>query len=98
MVAQALGNPCRAQVSDDAVKLDRCPVRVTGHASWPPRDDLPVHSFRTLLADLPTLTGITIVTAIPPDGRSICWRPTPVQRRAYQPLEVALQSVTAGQN
>ena len=44
-------------------------------------DGLPVHSFRTLLADLATLTRNTIVTAIAPALPLIVLaRPTPVQR------------------
>ena len=54
-------------------------------------DGLPVHSFRTLLADLATLTRNTIVTAIAPGlPLTVLARPTPVQRRAYELLEVAL--------
>jgi len=54
-------------------------------------DGLPVHSFRTLLADLATLTRNTIVTAIAPAlPLTVLARPTPVQRRAYELLEVAL--------
>ena len=50
-------------------------------------DGLPVHSFRTLLADLATLTRNTIVTAIAPALPLIVLaRPTPVQRRAYELL------------
>ncbi len=52
---------------------------------------LPVHSFRTLLADLATLTRNTIVTAVAPGlPLTVLARPTPVQRRAYELLEVAL--------
>ncbi len=54
-------------------------------------DGLPVHSFRTLLADLATLTRNTIVTAISPALPLIVLaRPTPVQRRAYELLQLAL--------
>ncbi len=54
-------------------------------------DGLPVHSFRTLLADLATLTRNIVVTAIAPAlPLNVLARPTPVQRRAYQLLEVAL--------
>ena len=54
-------------------------------------EGLPVHSFRTLLADLATLTRNTIVVAITP-GLPLCVlaKPTPVQRRAFELLEVAL--------
>jgi len=54
-------------------------------------DGLPVHSFPTLLADLATLTRNTVVTAIAPAlPLNVLARPTPVQRRAYELLEVAL--------
>jgi len=54
-------------------------------------DGLPVHSFRTLLADLATLTHNTIVTAIAPTLPLIVLaRPTAVQRRAYELLEIGL--------
>jgi hypothetical protein len=54
-------------------------------------DGLPVHSFHTLLADLATLTRNTIVTAIAPAlPFTVLARPTPVQRRAYELLELAL--------
>ena len=43
-------------------------------------DGLPVHSFRTLLADLATLTRNTIVTAIAPAlPLTVLTRPTPVR-------------------
>src|SRR5271169_4479484 len=45
-------------------------------------DDLPVHSFRTLLNDLVTLTRNTLVTAIAPEQRcETCRRLDPVMRR-----------------
>jgi transposase len=54
-------------------------------------DGLPVHSFRTLLADLSTLTRNTIITAITPDyPLTVLTRPTPVQRRAFELMGIAL--------
>ena len=54
-------------------------------------DGLPVHSFHTLLADLATLTRNVIVTAIAPALPLIVLaKPTPVQRRAYELLEIGL--------
>jgi Transposase DDE domain len=54
-------------------------------------DGLPVHSFHTLLADLATLTSNTVVTAIAPAlPLNVLARPTPVQRQAYQLLELAV--------
>jgi hypothetical protein len=54
-------------------------------------DGLPVHSFRTLLADLATLTRNTVVTAIAPAlPLTVLARPTTVQRRAYGLLELTV--------
>jgi Transposase DDE domain len=54
-------------------------------------DGLPVHSFRTLLADLATLTRNTVVTAIAPAlPFTVLARPTAVQRRAYELLGLAV--------
>ena len=54
-------------------------------------DGLPVHSFRTLLADLATLASNTIITAITPGyPLTVLTRPTPVQRRAFGLMEIAL--------
>jgi transposase len=54
-------------------------------------DGLPVHSFRTLLADLATLARNTIITAITPGHPlTVLTRPTPVQRRAFELMEIAL--------
>jgi transposase len=54
-------------------------------------DGLPVHSFRTLLADLATLARNTIVTAINPlYPLTVVTRPTPVQRKAFELLGVAV--------
>jgi transposase len=54
-------------------------------------DGLPVHSFQTLLADLATLARNTIVVAITPDHPlTVLTQPTPVQRRAFELIEVAL--------
>ena len=53
-------------------------------------DGLPVHSFRTLLADLATLTRNTVVTAIGSNlPLTVLARLTAVQRRAYELLELA---------
>jgi transposase len=54
-------------------------------------EGLPVHSFRTLLADLATLARNTIVTAVTPDlPLTVFTRPTAVQLRAFELLDVAL--------
>jgi transposase len=54
-------------------------------------DGLPVHSFRTLLADLATLARNTIVTAINPlHPLTVVTRPTPVQQKAFDLLGFAV--------
>jgi transposase len=54
-------------------------------------DGLPVHSFRTLLADLATLARNTIVTAINPlYPLTVVTRPTPVQQKAFDLLGVGV--------
>ena len=54
-------------------------------------DGLPLHSFRTLLADLATLARNTIVTAINPlYPLTVVTRPTPVQQKAFDLLGVAV--------
>jgi hypothetical protein len=54
-------------------------------------DGLPVHSFRSLLADLATLARNTITTAITPlYPLTVLTRPTPVQRKAFDLLGVAV--------
>src|ERR1700750_2523186 len=54
-------------------------------------DGLPVHSFRTLLADLATLARNTILTAINPNyPLNVATRPTPMQQKAFDLLGLAL--------
>ena len=66
----------------------RSPAAVTKQTTGSNRDGLPVHSFRTLLDDLATLTRNTLVTAIAPAlPLTVLARPTPVQRRAYELLQ-----------
>jgi hypothetical protein len=52
-------------------------------------DGLPVHSFRTLLDDLATLTYNVCHTPLNPDARIVMsTRPTPVQEKAFRLLNV----------
>jgi transposase len=54
-------------------------------------DGLPVHSFRSLLADLATLARNTITTAIAPfSPLTVLTRPTPIQQKAFDLLAVRL--------
>ncbi len=69
----------------------RSATAVTKQTTGVTPDGLPVHSFQTLLADLATLTRNTIVTAVAPDyPLTVTTRPTPVQRRALELLEVTV--------
>jgi hypothetical protein len=52
-------------------------------------DGLPVHSFRSLLADLATLARNTITTAITPNHPlTVLTRPTPIQQKAFDLLAI----------
>jgi hypothetical protein len=55
--------------SSVVTKAERSPAAVTKQTTGLTEDGLPVHSFRSLLADLATLTRNTLVTAIEPRGR-----------------------------
>jgi Transposase DDE domain len=72
----------QAQRSSSAVKKQTTGVTLDG---------LPVHSFRSLLADLATLTRNTIVTAINPlHPLTVATRPTPVQQKAFDLLGIGV--------
>jgi hypothetical protein len=72
-------------------QAQRSPAAVAKQTTGMTPDGLPVHSFRTLLADLATLTRNTVVTAVAPDyPLTVTARPTPVQRRALELLEVVV--------
>jgi hypothetical protein len=68
----------------------RSPAALEKRATRETPDGLPVHSFRTLLADLATLARNTITTAVAPDlPITVLTRPTEVQRKAFELLDVA---------
>ena len=72
-------------------KAQRSPAAIRKQTTGITADGLPVHSFRTLLADLATLARNTIVTAIAPNlPLTVFTRPTKVQQRAFELAEVAL--------
>src|SRR6266404_289185 len=72
-----------AQRSSVVAKAERSPAAVTKQTTGRTEDGLPVHSFRTLLNDLATLTRNTLVTAIAPEQPfTLTARPTPVQQKA----------------
>ena len=71
-------------------KAERSPAAVNKQTTGRTEDGLPVHSFRTLLADLATLTRNTLVTAIAPEQPfTLTARPTPLQQRAHDLLGLA---------
>src|SRR5216684_3880644 len=71
-------------------KAQRSPAAVTKQTTGRTDDGLPVHSFRTLLDDLATLTRNTLVTAIAPrQPFALTARPTPLQQKAHDLLGLA---------
>jgi transposase len=72
-------------------KAQRSPAAIRKQTTGITADGLPVHSFRTLLADLATLARNTIVTAVAPNlPLTVFTRPTKIQQRAFELAEVAL--------
>jgi hypothetical protein len=68
-------------------KAERSPAAVAKQTTGRTEDGLPVHSFRSLLADLATLTRNTLVTAIDPEHSfTLTARPTPLQQKAHDLL------------
>jgi hypothetical protein len=73
--------------SSVVAKAERSPAAVTKQTTGRTEDGLPVHSFRTLLDDLATLTRNTLVTAIDPEQLfTLTARPTPLQQKAHDLL------------
>ena len=67
----------------------RSPAAVSKQTTGLTADGLPVHSFRSLLADLATLARNTITTAITPDyPLTVVTRPTAIQQKAFDLLSV----------
>jgi hypothetical protein len=84
---KATAEALRASV---VAKAERSPAAVNKQTTGRTEDGLPVHSFRTLLADLATLTRNTLVTAIAPEQPfTLNARPTPLQQRAHHLLGLA---------
>src|SRR6185437_9259850 len=70
-------------------QAQRSPTAVIKQTTGLTEDGLPVHSFRSLLADLATLARNTITTAITPDyPLTVVTRPTPIQHKAFELLGV----------
>ncbi|MGH7050921.1 MAG: IS1634 family transposase [Acetobacteraceae bacterium] len=72
-------------------KAARSPAAISKETTGMTPDGLPVHSFRTLLADLASLARNTIVTAITPNHPlTVLTRATPIQRKAFALLAIAV--------
>jgi hypothetical protein len=70
-------------------QAQRSPAAVRKQTTGLTEDGLPVHSFRSLLADLATLARNTITTAITPDyPLCVVTRPTPIQQKAFDLLGI----------
>ena len=70
-------------------QAQRSPAAVRKQTTGVTPDGMPVHSFRTLLADLATLARNTIITAINPNHPIIVLtKPTPLQHKAFALLGV----------
>jgi hypothetical protein len=79
-----------AQRDSVVAKAERSPVAITKQTTGRTEDGLPVHSFRTLLADLATLTRNTLVTAVDPERSfTVTARPTALQQTALDLLGLA---------
>jgi transposase len=77
--------------SSVVVQAQRSKAAVTKQTTGVTPDGLPVHSFRTLLADLATMARNTITTAINPlYPLTVVTRPTPVQQKAFDLLGLAV--------
>src|SRR5689334_11537285 len=72
-------------------QADRSPAAVTKQTTGLTEDGLPVHSFRSLLADLATLARNTLTTAITPlHPLTVLTKPTTIQQKAFDLLGVAV--------
>ena len=69
-------------------KAKRSPAARAKAAGKRTAEDLPVHSFRTLLADLGTLTANTMRVADGDATFTMLTKPTPVQQRSFELLGV----------
>ena len=83
---RAAGEQQRSSVVQPA---QRSPAARKKAASKRTADDLPVHSFRSLIADLGTLTMNKMQLAVGGTTFSLPTRPTPLQQRCFELLEVS---------
>jgi hypothetical protein len=72
-------------------QAQRSPAAVTRQTAGQIENGLPVHSFRSLLANLATLVRNTVVTTITPHyPLTVLTWPTPLQHKALAILGVTL--------
>ena len=70
-------------------QAQRSPAAVKKQTTGLTEDGTPVHSFRSLLADLATLARNTIITAITPNyPLTVLTRPTSIQQKAFDLLAI----------
>ncbi|MGH7049755.1 MAG: IS1634 family transposase, partial [Acetobacteraceae bacterium] len=80
-----------AERTSIVAKAERSPAAISKETTGITPDGLPVHSFRTLLADVASLARNTIVTAITPNHPlTVLTRATPIQRKAFALLAIAV--------
>ena len=80
-----------AMRSSVVATAQRSPAAVAKQTTGLTQDGLPVHSFRSLLADLATLVRNTVITAITPNyPLTVLTRPTPIQLKAFALLALPL--------
>ena len=78
-------------------KAQRSKAAVTKQTTGLTPDGLPVHSFRSLLADLATLARNTITTAITPHHPlTVLTKPTPIQKKAFDLLGIKCSQQRGG--
>ena len=71
-------------------KAERSPAALAKQTTGRTTDGLPVHSFHTLIADLATLTQNSVeIAAAPGMPFIIIARPTPIQAKAFDLLDVS---------
>src|ERR1700731_4289997 len=79
----------KARRTSGVAQPQRSPAAVRKQTTGLTEDGLPVHSFRSLLADLATLARNTITTAITPNYQlSVLTKPTPIQQKAFDLLGI----------
>jgi transposase len=80
-----------AQRGSVVTQAQRSKTAVRKQTTGLTEDGLPVHSFRSLLADLGTLARNTIITAITPNyPLTVTTRPTRIQQKAFGLLGIGL--------